>query len=69
MSRSSESWILSDPSLLGGKPHIRGTEVTVAMVLELMLAGHTVDEVLSEEPLLTREAVEEAIRYSSRLAH
>ena len=62
-------WIVSDPAVLGGRPHIRGSTVTVARVLELIGGGKTVDDMLREEPALSRAAIEAAARFSGRLSH
>ena len=35
-----ESWIISDPAVLGGKPCIRGTRISVEHVLELLASRH-----------------------------
>ena len=32
-------WIIADPEWLGGKPAIRGTRLSVALVLECLSAG------------------------------
>jgi uncharacterized protein (DUF433 family) len=32
-------WIVADPDLLGGKPAIRGTRLSVALILECFSAG------------------------------
>ena len=38
--------ITLDPDVMGGKPCIRGLRVTVAMVLGLLAAGRSRDEIL-----------------------
>jgi uncharacterized protein (DUF433 family) len=62
-------WIATDPTILDGRPHIRGSTVTVARVLEWMGGGKTVDDMLREEPALSRAAIEAAVRFSGRLSH
>jgi uncharacterized protein (DUF433 family) len=32
-------WIVADPDLLGGKPTIRGTRLSVALILECLSSG------------------------------
>ena len=46
MSDRDGAWIVSDPAVLGGRPHIRGSTVTVARVLELIGGGKTVDDMV-----------------------
>ena len=57
--------IAYDPAVLGGKPHIRGTRLSVEFILELFASGATRDEILKTYPQLTPEAVEEALRYAA----
>ncbi len=57
--------ITSDPKILGGKPCIRGTRISVAFVLELFAGGATHQEILQAYPHLPPEGVEEALRYAA----
>ena len=43
--------------ILGGKPVIQGTRIPVDLLLELVDAGFSVDDILSEYPHLKREDV------------
>ena len=61
------SRISSDPGILGGKPCIRGTRLSVEFVLELVASGASRDDVVMTYPQLTREDVEEAMRYAAHL--
>ena len=54
-----------DPRIMGGKPTIRGMRVTVGVVVGLIGAGHTVDQVLTDYPYLEREDVLQALRYAA----
>ncbi len=49
--------IVSNPKVMGGKPVIRGTRIPVDLLLELLSAGWTDDEVLESWPYLTREDI------------
>jgi len=49
--------IVSDPSVMMGKPLIAGTRITVEMLLEKMSAGESVEQIPEAHPRLTREAV------------
>ena len=57
--------IAFDPGILGGKPHIRGTRLSVEFLLELFASGATRDEILKSYPQLKTEAIEEALRYAA----
>jgi len=50
--------IHTDPAILGGKPVVRGTRVSVELILEQLAAGWTVDEVLEAYPHIKREDVQ-----------
>lgn len=49
--------IVVDTEVLAGKPVIRGTRLAVEFILELLAAGQSEDELLSEYPGLTREDI------------
>jgi uncharacterized protein (DUF433 family) len=38
-------WIVADPDLLGGKPTVRGTRLSVSHVLECLSVGMTLEEI------------------------
>ena len=54
-----------DPEVMGGKPCIRGTRVTVGTVVGLIASGREVDEVLGAYPYLEREDVQAALSYAA----
>jgi uncharacterized protein (DUF433 family) len=49
--------ITANPAVMVGKPVIRGTRITVELILRLLGAGHTIDSLLDEYPHLTREDI------------
>jgi uncharacterized protein (DUF433 family) len=57
--------ITVDPARMGGLPTIRGTRVTVSMILGQLAAGRTVDEVLADYPYLERADVYAALEYAA----
>jgi len=57
--------IVSDPEVLGGKPCVRGTRISVEFLLELMASGATQADIVREYPHLTAEDVEQALRYAA----
>jgi len=58
--------IAYNPEILGGKPHIAGTRLSIEFILELFASGATRDEVLETYPQLTPEAIEEALKYAAQ---
>ena len=49
--------IVVNPELLGGKPVIRGTRLPVELILNLIAAGQTEDDLLANYPGLTHEDI------------
>jgi uncharacterized protein (DUF433 family) len=58
--------IVSDPALLAGKPHVRGTRISVEVVLEWLASGGTMAEIVQAYPHLAPADVEQAVRYAAR---
>jgi len=58
-----EALISSDPKIMMGKPTVAGTRITVELILEKLASGETVDQILSEHPRLTAEAIRAAIAF------
>jgi uncharacterized protein (DUF433 family) len=57
--------ISQQPETMGGKACIRGTLVTVAMIVGQMGAGNSADEIMAEYPYLEREDILQALRYAA----
>ena len=57
--------ITHDPSVMGGKPCIRGMRVTVGAIVGLLAAGRTVDEVLAAYPYLESADIPAALAYAA----
>lgn len=60
-----ESRIVTDPAILGGKPIVRGTRISVEFILELIGSGATADDIIRAYPHLTREDVSAAVRFAA----
>ena len=59
--------VTMDPGVMGGVPTIRGTRVDVAVILNVMRHGYTVERVLKGYPSLAREDVLAAMAYAESL--
>ena len=59
--------IVVDPKVMVGKPVVKGTRIPVYLILELLAAGLSVDDVLGEYPELTREDIQAALEYASKI--
>ena len=60
------SHIVVNPKVMGGKPVIKGTRLTVEYILGLLAHGTTIDEILGEYKGLTREDIEACLLYASK---
>ena len=60
--------ITFDPEVQGGRACIRGLRVTVALVLNLVANGMSVEEILGAYPYLESEDIHESLRYAAWLA-
>lgn len=58
-------YIISDPRILGGKPIIKGTRISVAFILELFASGASHREILEAYPHLPPKGMAEALQYAS----
>ena len=57
--------IVSDPTVLRGKPIIRGTRISVELILEWFASGATRDDILKSHAHLTSEDVQQALGYAA----
>ncbi len=53
-----------NPRKLGGKPVIRGTRIPVSLILELLAAGMSFDDIKREYPGLTDDDIRAALLYA-----
>ena len=62
-------WIIADPEWLGGKPAIRGTRLSVSLILECLSAGLSLSEINeSFGGGMTEEAIAEVLSVGAELA-
>ena len=59
--------IVSDPSIMMGKPVIAGTRIPVELILEKIAAGETIEQLLEAHPRLTEAGVRAALLFASRV--
>ncbi len=57
--------IISDPSIMMGKPVIAGTRITVELILEKLSAGETFDQIVEAHPRLTHDSIKEALSFAA----
>ncbi|MEO8588713.1 MAG: DUF433 domain-containing protein [Flavobacteriales bacterium] len=57
--------ITVDPEVMGGRPCIRGMRVTVNIVVGLVAAKHTREQILTWYPDLQDEDITQALQYAA----
>ncbi len=60
-------YIETNPKVMGGKPVIRGTRITVEIILDWMAAGWSQAEILENYPRLTPEAYKAVFSFAREL--
>ena len=60
-----EELIASDPKILGDKPCVRATRLSVELLLELAASGATPEQILAQYPQLTQDGLAAAFRYAA----
>jgi len=54
-----------NPKIMMGKPVIKGTRLTVELILESLAAGESIDNILASYPRLTKEAIQAALAFAA----
>jgi uncharacterized protein (DUF433 family) len=57
--------IVIDPGICLGQPAVRGTRITVSVILKMLAGGKSVEAVLAAYPELTRADVQQAMQYAA----
>lgn len=61
--------IALDPRILVGKPVVRGTRISVELIVDLLAAGWNNEQVLDSYPTLEAEDIRACLAYASELLH
>jgi len=61
-----EHLIVSDPEILNGKPIIKGTRISVGLIIQCIASGMTKEDILRGYPILTPEGLEAALDFAAR---
>ncbi len=62
-----ESIIVRDPKVMLGKPIIKGTRITVELVVRKIADGFSIQDILDAYPHLNRAQVAAALDYAARM--
>lgn len=65
MKRETFDLIESSSEILAGKPVIKGTRISVELILEKLAEGESTQDILDAHPKLTIEAIRAAIAYAA----
>ena len=58
--------IIVNPNILGGKPIIKGTRISVEFILDLLASDQTEEEILQDYSHLTKQDIHACLRYAAR---
>lgn len=61
--------IVSNPKILGGKPVIAGTRISVELIMSFLAAGMSVTDILKEYTELKKNEILAAIDYAKKLVN
>lgn len=59
------AFIEINPQIMMGKPVIKGTRITVEMVLESLSAGESVEDLIDAYPRLSKDAILAALSFAA----
>ncbi|MCW3074143.1 MAG: hypothetical protein JWP69_1212 [Flaviaesturariibacter sp.] len=60
-----EAYIEVNPKVMMGKPVIKGTRITVELIIEKLAAGENETTILTDYPSLSREAILAALQFAA----
>ena len=60
--------ITFDPNVMGGRACIRGTRVTVSLIVNLVANGMDADEIVDAYPYVEPDDIRQALQYAAWLA-
>ena len=64
-----DSRIAINPEVMLGKPVIRGTRITVELILENLAEGGSIEDLLDGYPHISEEDIRAAVGYAADLVH
>lgn len=59
-------YIIVDPQVCHGKPCFKGTRIMVYLVLEMLAAGETAEDIKKAYPGLTKEHIDAALLFAAK---
>ena len=59
------SRITANPKILGGKPIIKGSRISVEFILELLASHVNEDEIIKDYPHITKDDIHACLRFAA----
>ena len=63
------SRIIANPGILGGKPIVEGTRLSVEHILGLLATGMSNKEIIESYPILNEESIRAVLAYAAKALH
>lgn len=63
-----QDYVTVDPAICHGRACIKGTRITVSVILDNLAAGLSARDIIDSYPSLTTEAIQAATAYAAELA-
>ncbi|MCP4697116.1 MAG: DUF433 domain-containing protein [Gammaproteobacteria bacterium] len=60
-----QNLIVSNPDIMMGKPVVKGTRITVELILEKLAAGESPEQILTAHPRLSPESIQAALAFAA----
>jgi len=60
------TWIVYHPDLLGGKPTVKGTRLSVSLILGCLSEGMTADQIAEDYPGFPKGCISDVLRFASK---
>ena len=61
--------VISNPTIMMGKPTIKGTLITVESILERLAAGESEVQIMEANPRLSANDIRDALHFAARAMH
>jgi uncharacterized protein (DUF433 family) len=61
-----EGIIVCDPEILNGKPIVKGTRISVALILQCLASGMSKQDILRGYPSLAQEGLDAALDFAAK---
>ncbi len=65
--KTGKELIIQNPNILGGKPCLKNTRLSVELIMENLASGRTEEELCYSYPTLTKEGIKAVILYVKSL--